>query len=117
VHPVRAGRRKYLSRHQLADLTLHTIPDTRVLERRLSESDDVFNDREEYRLGTSCVAATVEQREAAVAAAGDAGARVLSRPVVSLSEIPPVVRRPDPGEKGLRSQREVRWKRGIGTAW
>ncbi|WP_020661591.1 IclR family transcriptional regulator [Amycolatopsis benzoatilytica] len=53
------GRRDYLSRHRLADLTPHTITDTRVLEQRLSQSDDVFNDREEYLLGTSCVAATV----------------------------------------------------------
>ncbi|WP_033288841.1 IclR family transcriptional regulator [Amycolatopsis jejuensis] len=53
------GRRDYLSRHQLADLTPHTITDTRVLEQRLSQSGDVFNDREEYLLGTACVATMV----------------------------------------------------------
>lgn len=53
------SRGDYLSRHPLADLTPHTITDAKVLERRLTAHGDCFDDREEYRLGTACLAATV----------------------------------------------------------
>ncbi|MFE3176659.1 IclR family transcriptional regulator [Amycolatopsis sp. NPDC059090] len=52
-------RREYLSRHRLADLTPHTITDSRVLEQKLARCGDVFSDREEYLLGMACVATTV----------------------------------------------------------
>ncbi|MFD2470171.1 IclR family transcriptional regulator [Amycolatopsis silviterrae] len=54
------GRRDYLSRHRLADLTPHTITDSRVLEQMLVRCGDVFRDREEYLLGTACVATPVD---------------------------------------------------------
>lgn len=53
------SRTDYLSRHPLADLTPHTITDARILESRLTGHADCFDDREEYRLGTACLAATV----------------------------------------------------------
>lgn len=53
------GRDEYLSRHRLADLTPHTITDPRILERRLGQPHDYVDDREEYQLGTVCVAAPI----------------------------------------------------------
>jgi IclR family transcriptional regulator, acetate operon repressor len=53
------SRHDYLSRYQLIDLTPHTITDVRVLEQRLARGGDIFNDREEYLLGTACVASPV----------------------------------------------------------
>lgn len=53
------SREDYLSRHPLADLTPHTITDARILERRLTVSRECFDDREEYRLGTACLAAPI----------------------------------------------------------
>jgi DNA-binding IclR family transcriptional regulator len=53
------SRDDYLSRHPLADLTPHTITDARTLERRLMGQRDCFADREEYRLGTVCLAAPI----------------------------------------------------------
>ncbi|GAB3354189.1 IclR family transcriptional regulator [Amycolatopsis echigonensis] len=79
------GRRDYLSRHQLADLTPHTITDSRVLEQRLSQSGDVFNDREEYLLGTACLATSVRTPGALGAVAISLPARRLgSAPLQSL---------------------------------
>lgn len=67
------GRRDYLSKYRLADLTPHTITDVRLLEQRLSQSGDVFNDREEYLLGTACLATPVR-------APGVVGAVAISLP-------------------------------------
>lgn len=53
------ARRDYLSRHRLTDLTPYTITDVRVLEQRLAPGRDVFDDREEYLLGTACVASPI----------------------------------------------------------
>lgn len=53
------SRGDYLARHPLADLTPHTITDARVLERRLTAPRECFDDREEYRLGTACLAAAI----------------------------------------------------------
>jgi IclR family transcriptional regulator, acetate operon repressor len=53
------GRDDYLSRHELADLTPRTVTDRRVLERTLSMRPAYVVDREEYLLGTACVAAPV----------------------------------------------------------
>lgn len=55
----RSGRDDYLSRHELADLTPRTVTDRRVLERTLSVRPPLVVDREEYLLGTACVAAPV----------------------------------------------------------
>jgi IclR family transcriptional regulator, acetate operon repressor len=50
------SRQDYLSTHHLADLTPHTMTDRRSLDRRLITAPAFVHDREEYRLGTSCVA-------------------------------------------------------------
>ncbi|HEY0537119.1 MAG TPA: IclR family transcriptional regulator [Actinoallomurus sp.] len=55
----KAGRDDYLSRHELADLTPRTVTDRHVLERTLSAGHAYLVDREEYLLGTACVAAPV----------------------------------------------------------
>lgn len=53
------AQREFLSRHPLADLTAHTITDPRVLLRRLKSPAAYAVDREEYTVGTCCVAAAV----------------------------------------------------------
>ncbi|PXY22641.1 IclR family transcriptional regulator [Prauserella muralis] len=55
----RPRRDDYLSRHRLVDLTPHTVTDRRLLERRLCAPGGVAADREEYLLGTACVAVPV----------------------------------------------------------
>ncbi|NKQ52398.1 helix-turn-helix domain-containing protein [Amycolatopsis sp. K13G38] len=55
----RPGREDYLSRHQLANLTPHTVTDRRLLEQRLCTGRPVIDDREEYQLGTACLAVPV----------------------------------------------------------
>jgi IclR family transcriptional regulator, acetate operon repressor len=52
-------RTSYLARHQMHDLTPHTITDRRLLERRLEAPQEIWSDGEEYLLGTSCLAAPV----------------------------------------------------------
>lgn len=54
-----AERRDYLARHRLADLTPHTITDARTLEQRLARGGEVFDDREEYLVGTACLGGVV----------------------------------------------------------
>jgi IclR family acetate operon transcriptional repressor len=53
------GRDEYFARYPLADLTPHTVTDPRILERRLNTHVEVTADREEYLLGTACMAAPV----------------------------------------------------------
>lgn len=53
------ARRDYLARHELADLTAHTITDPRVLTRQLHTPAFYAVDREEYTLGTGCIAVAV----------------------------------------------------------
>ncbi|WP_106402482.1 IclR family transcriptional regulator [Actinocorallia populi] len=53
------ARGEYLTRHPLLDLTPHTITDRRALARGLAGRDGFFYDREEYTLGTVCVAVPV----------------------------------------------------------
>ncbi|WP_020415766.1 IclR family transcriptional regulator [Amycolatopsis sp. ATCC 39116] len=77
------ARRDHLSRYRLADLTPHTITDTRVLEQRLAEGGGVFNDREEYLLGTACLATPVS-------APGVVGAVAISLPARRLPAVEPV---------------------------
>lgn len=54
-----AGRREHLARHPLLDLTPHTITDRGALDRGLAGRDGLSLDREEYVLGTACVAVPV----------------------------------------------------------
>lgn len=68
------SRADYLSRHRLADLTPYTVTDRRVLEQRLCISPGVSTEREEYLLGTACVAVPVR-------APGVLGAVAVSMPV------------------------------------
>lgn len=52
-------RREYVETHELVDLTRNTVTDTRVLLHELDESTDFALDREEYAVGTACVAVPV----------------------------------------------------------
>lgn len=70
----RVGRDDYLSRHRLTDLTPHTVTTRRALEQQLRGCSGVIGDREEYRLGTACVAVPVR-------APGLLGAIAISMPV------------------------------------
>lgn len=53
------ARRDYLARYRLVGLTPHTMTDARVLEQRLPQCGDAFQDSEEYLLGTACLATPV----------------------------------------------------------
>jgi IclR family acetate operon transcriptional repressor len=57
------SRRDYLSSHDLVDLTPHTMTDRRSLDRRLLTAPVFADDREEYRLGTACIAFPVRTPE------------------------------------------------------
>jgi len=67
-------REDYLSRHELADLTPHTVTDLRVL-RRLLVGDQVHHqcglavDSAEYHLGVTCISAAVRTADGAAAVA------------------------------------------------
>lgn len=52
-------RLDYLSRHAMADLTPHTISDSRVLLHALERGATVTVDHQEYALGYTCVAVPV----------------------------------------------------------
>ncbi len=54
-----ATRRGYLADHDLPDLTPRTVTDRRVLLRQFEAVEGYALDREEYALGTACVAAPV----------------------------------------------------------
>lgn len=49
----------YLADHELADLTPRTVTDRRVLLHQLTTTQDYALDREEYALGTACVATVI----------------------------------------------------------
>jgi DNA-binding IclR family transcriptional regulator len=53
------GKLDYLSRHPPAELTPNTISDTRTLLMQLERCSGVAVDRQEYALGTSCLAVPV----------------------------------------------------------
>jgi DNA-binding IclR family transcriptional regulator len=63
------GRRDYLSRHPLVDLTPHTITEPGRLLRSLAASTAVQVDREEYALGTGCAAVPVADATGSVVGA------------------------------------------------
>ncbi|MGH3097566.1 MAG: IclR family transcriptional regulator [Streptosporangiales bacterium] len=52
-------RRDYVGSHELPDLTPRTVTDRRLLLRALDEPQTYAVDKEEYALGTGCVAAAV----------------------------------------------------------
>jgi IclR family acetate operon transcriptional repressor len=53
------ARRGYLADHAMADLTPRTVTDLRVLLRQLDTTVGYAVDREEYALGTACIAIAV----------------------------------------------------------
>ena len=53
------GQLDYLSRHPPAELTPNTISDSRALLEQLEHCSGVAVDRQEYALGTSCLAVPV----------------------------------------------------------
>jgi DNA-binding IclR family transcriptional regulator len=76
-----AARRDYLGEHDLPDLTPHTVTDPRVLLRQLDSGGDYALDREEYTLGTACVAAAVPSPTMVAAVAVSVPARQVRRVV------------------------------------
>lgn len=72
-------RRDYLAAHELADLTPHTVTSKRTLLRQLTEPSSFALDREEYALGTACVAAAVPSQTMAAAVAVSVPARQVQR--------------------------------------
>ena len=71
------ARREYVSTHELADLTQHTVTSTQVLLRELSESTELAVDREEYAVGTACLAVPVPSTSFAAAVAVSVPTRAL----------------------------------------
>jgi len=84
AHLTPESRRDYLARHDLPDLTAHTITDARVLEQNLCAAADVAVDREEYALGTGCVAVAVPSTRTTASVA-------VSVPVARLDREPDLV--------------------------
>jgi IclR family acetate operon transcriptional repressor len=74
-------RRDYLARHGLVDLTAHTITDGRVLLRQLQDPGALAVDREEYAVGTCCVAAAVPSSSTIAAVAVSVPAAQVGRVV------------------------------------
>jgi DNA-binding IclR family transcriptional regulator len=74
-----AARRDYLGGHELPDLTPHTVTDPQLLLRQLDTGTDYALDREEYALGTACVAAAVPSPSLVAAVAVSVPARQLGR--------------------------------------
>lgn len=73
-------RKDYLARHRLADLTPRTVTDLRLLLQSLPTEGEIVADREEYSLGTACVAAPVR-------APGMVGAVAVSVPTRRLTTV------------------------------
>jgi DNA-binding IclR family transcriptional regulator len=64
-----AGRREYLSRHSLADLTPFTLTDRRALLRSIDRSPHLALDRQEYEIGAACVAIPIRGADGPAAVA------------------------------------------------
>lgn len=62
-------RDDYLGRHELADLTPHTVTDRRVLRRQLGRHHGLAVDTGEYQLGMTCVSAAVRTEDGVAAVA------------------------------------------------
>ncbi|MFZ5849802.1 MAG: IclR family transcriptional regulator [Actinomycetota bacterium] len=74
-------RRAYLADHELADLTPRTVTDRRLLLHLLTTSHEYTVDREEYALGTACVATVVPSTVVVAAVAVSVPARQVQRVV------------------------------------
>ena len=77
------ARRDYLARHPLIDLTPHTITEPRELCRRLSP--ELSLDREEYAIGTGCVAVPVTDATGSFVGALAISCRVAKLPAIEAS--------------------------------
>jgi len=62
-------REDYLNRHELADLTPHTVTDPRVLRRQLSRHGSLAVDTGEYQVGMTCVSAAIRTDDGVAAVA------------------------------------------------
>src|SRR6476646_11086623 len=62
-------REDYLRRHELADLTPHTVTDPRVLRRQLGVHRGMAVDTGEYQLGVTCVSAAIRTDDGVAAVA------------------------------------------------
>ena len=74
-------RREYVETHELVDLTRNTLTDTRVLLRELDGACDYALDREEYAVGTACVAVPVPATSFSAAVAVSVPVRQVRRVV------------------------------------
>jgi DNA-binding IclR family transcriptional regulator len=72
-------RREYVETHELVDLTRNTVTDTRTLLHELDESRELAFDREEYSVGTACVAVPVPATAFSAAVAVSVPVRQLRR--------------------------------------
>lgn len=72
-------RREYVETHELADLTRHTVTDRRVLLHELRSLSEYAMDREEYAVGTACVAVPVPSTTFSAAVAVSVPATSLRR--------------------------------------
>ncbi|ANS31946.1 transcriptional regulator (plasmid) [Rhodococcus opacus] len=54
------SREDYLARHQLVDLTPYTLTDRRALTLGLAAQPRYLTDREEFRIGTACIAVPIQ---------------------------------------------------------
>jgi IclR family acetate operon transcriptional repressor len=73
------ARRDYVGSHDLPDLTPNTVTDRRHLIRQLDEVAEYTLDREEYALGTACIAVPVPSPSLVAAVAVSIPARQLPR--------------------------------------
>ncbi|WP_341230824.1 IclR family transcriptional regulator [Nocardioides salarius] len=73
------ARRDYVAAHELADLTPHTVTSPPRLLRELDSGSDVALDREEFAVGTACVAVAVPSPTFAAAVAVSVRADQLGR--------------------------------------
>jgi IclR family acetate operon transcriptional repressor len=78
-------RRDYLGRHPLVDLTPNTITEMRELLRNLDVEPGLSLDREEYALGTGCVAVPVTTPGGDVVGALAVSSRVSRLPMIEAS--------------------------------
>lgn len=72
-------RREYVETHELADLTQHTVTSTPRLLRELDAASEFALDREEYAVGTACLAVPVPSTTFSAAVAVSMPARQLRR--------------------------------------
>ncbi|HSK26090.1 MAG TPA: IclR family transcriptional regulator C-terminal domain-containing protein [Jiangellales bacterium] len=75
------ARSEYLAAHDLPDLTCHTVTDRRRLLRQLEDPAPYALDREEYAVGTACVAVPVPSLRITGAVAVSVPARQVARVV------------------------------------